>query len=403
MNNNSEIKVLGVFNLLPVYRMAISRKLWSDQDIDYTICAGSNTNSPSLNVISESILPEQVRAGKFFTLRNYWIGKHFLWQEGVYRPSFTKDYNVVIHTGSMYQLSTWVALLIGKAQGKRQLLWTHGLRTKEDNAKGMIRRIFYNISDGLLLYGHRAKELLIDYGFDSDKLYVIYNSLDYEKQCKQRNAVTQDEINSVKQQFFSQPQLPLLIYIGRITGEKKPLQLADLVIEMKRRGQPINLLVIGDGPELSSLESNVSASNLNDCLHVYGPCHDEIKLAPMMLAADLAIMPGYIGLSAMHYMAYGLPVLTSDDLANQKPEVEAIIEGLTGDYYEHGNTSSLANKVSEWISKVGPECRSACINQIETFYNPSTQHMIINHACMGLPASEQPYKDNPGFKSRRTE
>jgi len=398
---NNRIRVLGVLNLLPTYRKAIINNLLNDTDIDYTFFFGKNSNIPSLSTLNISSFAGRSVYTKLFTVNNHWLGQAFLWQEKVCRPSFYSGYDVVIHTGSMYQISTWVALLIGRALGKRQLLWTHGLSNKEDNIKGVVRRLFYRLSDGLLLYGHKAKDLLIDYGFDPDSLYVIYNSLDYNAQRKHREAVTAHEINLLKERYYSRPQLPLLVYIGRLTAEKNPLLLADLLLEMQKRGQPVNLLVIGDGPERSLLENKISDHNLNNCLYVYGPCHDEAQLAPMLCAADLAIMPGYVGLSAMHYLAYGLPVLTSNDIENQKPEIEAIVEGVTGDYYEHCNVISFGDKVSEWLLKVSQELRAACIKQIEELYNPEIQHLIINHACMGHPATTQPYKENPGYKDRR--
>ena len=189
-------------------------------------------------------------------------------------------------------------------------------------------------------------------------------------------------------------ELPLLIFVGRMTAEKHPLMLVDLALIMKNSNNPVNIIIIGDGPELVSLKRKVTAYKLKDFVYIHGSCYDEEVLATMMCAADLAVLPGYVGLSAMHYMAYGLPVLTSNDSKKQKPEVEAIVKGKTGDFYLHGNINSLITKVTEWIGKIGPETRENCINQIEQYYNPEVQRTIINYACKGLPANQQPYSNN---------
>ena len=44
------------------------------------------------------------------------------------------------------------------------------------------RNLFYALASGLLLYGKRASSIGIQSGFDSGKLFVINNSINYELQ-----------------------------------------------------------------------------------------------------------------------------------------------------------------------------------------------------------------------------
>jgi len=344
-----------------------------------------------LNILTAENLAEEVTEGRFIALRNYWLGMHFLWQDKVARPSFYRGCDVMIHTGSMYQVSTWFALLWTRMSGTRILLWTHGVSGNEHGLKGLIRKCFYKLSDGLLLYGYRAREALIERGFKPDTLYVVYNSLDYDKQKYWRENVSADSVLRLKTRCFTDPSLPTLVYVGRLTPEKQPLLMLDLAAHLKSCGKPVNILIIGDGPELEPLRKGVAARDLQANVHLHGACHEEEELAVFLTAADIALMPGYVGLSAMHYLAYGLPVLTSNDLDNQKPEAEAIVEGSTGAFYTHGNTDSLATKVVEWLDALGPDTRERCIAQIEQFYNPDVQRDIVKYACRGLPASKQPH------------
>jgi glycosyltransferase involved in cell wall biosynthesis len=48
-----------------------------------------------------------------------------------------------------------------------------------------------------------------------------------------------------------------------------------------------------------------------------------------------------VGLSLIHALWYGLPVVTSDNLAAQNPEVVALENNVNGLLYEHGNVKSL--------------------------------------------------------------
>lgn len=392
-SENKKLKVIGVFNLFPHYRMAIFESLWRSDDIDVTICAGTNSNRPSLDIHTSESLTEYINRGQFIPLKNHWLGKNFLWQAKVARPRFYRNYDVVIFTGSVYQLSTWLALFWLRLIGKRTLLWTHGLLKPDQGVKGFIRKVFYRLSDGLLLYGHRAKHLLRHCGFESNSLYIVYNSLDYKTQKKYRESVSIEDERAIRKKF-KYMALPLLIFIGRLTVEKHPLLMVDLAQRMKELNRPVNIMVIGDGPDLNVLKKNIRQRNLGDYVYLFGQCYDEAMLARLMCAANMAIIPGYVGLSAVHCLAYGLPVITSDDLENQKPEVEVIVNEKTGGFYGHGDLDSLSCKVFEWLDKNNPQTRKNCIHQIEQYYTPMVQQAVINYACRGLPANQQPHYNN---------
>jgi glycosyltransferase involved in cell wall biosynthesis len=396
---NKKIKVIGVFNLFPHYRKAIYDRLIHSDDIEFFLCSGEKSVLPSLTVYAGTDLPDYTSIGRYQSINNVWLGEHFLWQQKVAWPSFYRNFDVMIHTGSMYQLSTWAALLSAKLTKTRSLLWTHGLPAKDSFLKRIIRCTLYRLADGVLLYGHASRQRMIEQGLPPEKLYVIYNSLNYGQQKQEREQVNLGEVEKLKAQLFSNPSLPTLIYIGRLTAEKEPLLMVDLCERMRTQKTPVNILVVGDGPEFGAMQQAVSKHNLTSNIALFGACHEESELAKLMTASDIALMPGYVGLSAMHYMAYGLAVLTTDDLDNQKPEVEAIIDGVTGGFYRHRDVVSLASEVSRWLEKVGAETRAECIKQIERFYNPQPQYDIILHACRGLPATQQPHMNNPGFAS----
>ena len=59
------------------------------------------------------------------------------------------------------------------------------------------------------------------------------------------------------------------------------------------------------------------------------------------MASDLCVIPGNVGLSAMHAFSVGLPVISHDNFDIQMPEFEAIIDSKTGSFYKHGNIEDL--------------------------------------------------------------
>lgn len=80
------------------------------------------------------------------------------------------------------------------------------------------------------------------------------------------------------------------------------------------------------------LQQQVKSYNLANNIWFYGACYDEIKNAALIYNADLCVSPGNVGLTAMHSMVFGTPVITHNDFKWQMPEFEAIEPGKTGDF-----------------------------------------------------------------------
>lgn len=57
-----------------------------------------------------------------------------------------------------------------------------------------------------------------------------------------------------------------------------------------------------------------------------------------------------IGLSLLHAFGYGLPVVTSDRLDAQNPEIEALRPSQNGLLYRHGDFKALAESLRELLT-----------------------------------------------------
>jgi glycosyltransferase involved in cell wall biosynthesis len=118
---------------------------------------------------------------------------------------------------------------------------------------------------------------------------------------------------------------------------------------------------------------------------LFGACHNEQVLGSLFLSATVTVSPGKIGLTAMHSLAYGVPVITHDDPARQGPEWEAIIAGRTGEFFRRNDPRDLADVIRRWTLAPVPSAsvRDACYEVIETRYNPQAQAEAINRAVRG--------------------
>jgi glycosyltransferase involved in cell wall biosynthesis len=155
---------------------------------------------------------------------------------------------------------------------------------------------------------------------------------------------------------------------------------------LRKEGFETSLLLVGDGPEREYLKQ--MAKDMCLLVHFYGPCYDEDRLAELIMSANLTVAPGKVGLTAMHSLVYGTPVVTHNDPSQQMPEWEAIIAGQMGDFFKHGDVEDLARTIHKWCARPWPDknVRTACMDVIDRFYNPQFQHRVINRAVAGLPA-----------------
>lgn len=305
-------------------------------------------------------------------LKNIPLFSSIYWQKGAV-TLFTRKYDKYLLLGEYYCLSTWVLLILCFFSKKKTYLWTHGWYGNEGLFKRWIKKLFFNLSDGIFLYGDYAKNLMIKQGFRASKLHVIYNSLNYQCQMNIREKLKKETV--YQDRFGNSNQN--IIFIGRLTFEKKLPMLLDLLSRLKQKGINLNLTFVGEGEAKEKLQL---LSRDMENIWFYGACYDEEKIAQLIYNADVCISPGNVGLTAMHSLVYGTPVITHNSFENQMPEFEAIIKSRTGDFFQYNNIVSLVETTINWLdySKDNREnIRNACFNIIDKKYNPSYQLNIF--------------------------
>lgn len=298
-------------------------------------------------------------------------------QTGVAVKALSAEYDAVFMLGDLFNLSVWNILIRNKLfKHKKIYLWSHGWYGDEGFAKRILKKIFFGLADKVFLYGNYAKKVAIGQGFDESKLVVIHNSLDYEQQVKLREKLSSSDIYTA---HFKNSN-PVLLFIGRLTSVKRLDQLVDAVEILKERGEIYNVVFIGDGEQRLNLERQVSEKGLDDQFWFYGKCYDDTENAELIYNADLCVAPGNVGLTAMHTMVFGCPVLTHDDFTQQMPEFEAIHDGKTGAFFRYGDVSSMADAIDRWFSDNQDKrefVRQNCYNEIAESWTPGFQISIL--------------------------
>ena len=361
-----------VYTHFPHYRAAVFDALTKSHDygfvfyydpggIEATIASGARQEAHNL-------LPVR-RIGPFY------------WQRGGISLAGSKAFDGFIFLGNPLILSTWFAVLHARLRGKKTFFWTHGWLRREAGIKGMIRRVFYRLADGLMVYGERAREIGIAAGFTPDRIHVVSNSLDYNQQRLFREKLCVQGEGTPKSNSGSElPQKPFFLTVSRLI----PGVGLDLAIEAMACLSPASALVIvGDGPERDALENR--ARELSVDIRFLGPIYDEERLAALFMATRAVVSPGKVGLLALHALAYGAPVISHGDLDRQMPEVEAITPGVTGALFRRGEVPDLVAAMKHFLEMPDnapnrDACRAAAVARVERDFTPQAQVRKITAA-----------------------
>lgn len=341
-----------------------------DSELHCDFYIGDNVKSPMEKMNYNAL------SGFKKELKNIYLIRHFYWQRGAFRTLFSTYKNYVI-TGEPHCLSTWLILIFARMTSKKTFLWTHGWYGRETRITKFFKKIFFGLANHVLLYGDYARNLMIKEGFKPNKLHCIYNSLDYDSQIVVRKSLNETDI--FRQKFGN--NYPVICYVGRIQKVKRLDMLVESMVLLKNKYKmSVNLVIVGKESEDTGIADLAEKNNLTDNVWFYGPCYDEAELGTIFYNSSVCVSPGNVGLTAIHSLTYGCPVITHNRFPNQGPEFEVITPGITGDFFEENNVDDLGRKIYEWLKiypKSSDKLRSECYKVIDEKYNPHYQIELL--------------------------
>lgn len=372
---DAPLAVFIQYNCIPHYRGRIFELLSACPEAKFTVIADDDPDTPFLKTLRQGECPGIRHARAATRILRLPRLPALYWQPGALRMVWRERPDVIIALGSPYSLTAWALCLLGKSLDIPVLLWGHGLQGDEGGAKWWLRRAFYRLADGQLLYGDHAKALLVGKGFNPDSLHVVYNSLDYDRQSEIAAGMRPEAVQAWRLAQGIGPGEPMVVFTGRLQPAKRLDLLIEAVGRLGKRGLRVHAVLVGDGVLRSELAGQAEALGMADRVHFLGECHDEQLLGLVIAAADACVVPDSAGLTVMHALAYGTPVILHDRPERHCPEWEAVREGVTGFFYRYGDVGDLAAKIELAVRPVPKRgaMAPACMQVIRERYNPRRQ------------------------------
>lgn len=358
-------KIFYLTNIFPIYRESIWNLLRDDKSYDFHFFF-SNQDLSGIKSISSD------QHSKYHEVKNHFFMGRLIWQSKFLKKFIINKPDILILLGEMNIISNWILVVIARIFNIRVYYWGHGVYGNENYIKNYFRILHLKLANGLILYGNWSKAKLMRIGFDKKKLHVVYNSINYDQQLDLFQKLKKEKKNSLFKNNY-----PVLLFVGRLTKQKKIDQLIEVVKKLNKKSN-FNLLVIGDGEEKLYLES--LAQDLikeNKCIF-YGKSYEEKELSKLIYDSDLTVSPGNVGLTAIHSLSYGVPVCTHDNFNFQMPEVEAIKEFENGIFFNENDLGDLTSKIMLWFSKYdGKLTKSEIRKVVDEYYNPLYQIEVL--------------------------
>lgn len=357
-----------IFNYAPLYRESIYKEI--DEVFNVQFYFGKEVIEGKKSGIKK--LDYSIFKKKPIEFRNILLFGKILWRTGITFLPLKKEYSSFIITGDVC-LTYVFFLFFCKLCGKKVYAWGHGVKSMSGKLFLLTKWIYVNI-DKYFTYGEKGKQRLIELGFPEDKFEVIYNSLN-------KGINGKDLIKFKSDVYFRHfgNNYPVLIFVGRLTPVKNLDWLVRVIAEERNEGVYYNLVFIGDGTERKQLELLSANLNVINSVWFYGECYEREELSLLLYNADVCVSPGNVGLTAIHAMEYGTPVITHDNFEKQMPEYESIVDGKTGNLYEYGNFEDLKLKIREWIEGAQNRdvVREECFKMINSYYNSDYQIRVL--------------------------
>lgn len=322
---------------LPLYRVPVFQELNARDDLDVHVTYGCVPGLPNAAPVGFRASPTRER-------RLRCRGRVLLWDSAQWSSCQPKKADVVVLTWNLNYLSLLPALLRARLCGVGAVLWGHGRSIGQTVVRARLRAFAARFADTVICYGRAGAEECIANGVRRANVFVADNALDERPARREmaRLAANPKRLASFQRQEGIEGARTIL-FVSRLHPENRVDLLFDALPAVNAAVPNARVVVVGKGEtERRRLEAIARSRGVAERVRFLGPIYDEAELAPWFMSASVLCYPQNVGLSAIHALAYGLPVVCGDDLRHHNPEAEAVVDGRSGRLFRHGDAADLA-------------------------------------------------------------
>lgn len=254
------------------------------------------------------------------------------WQSGVLSTPVRRG-DVVVILGAPRNISNMLMLVHARLKGARTIWWGHYWSSTSKPHRFILRLLLMRLANALLFYtDQEVDEYRRNHGKRDRRIVTALN-----------NGINVEPIAALREPYDASTRDNSILFLGRLTKKAQLSVLLTALADPRLRNVRLN--IVGDGPERSRLEALAKELAIDSQIIWHGGTTEEPAIASIANECRLFVYPGGVGLSLLHAMAYGLPVVVHEDRWRHMPEIAAFYSAESGVTFAPGNSESLANAI----------------------------------------------------------
>lgn len=266
----------------------------------------------------------------------------------------------------------------------RLALWGHGanLQGSARSLREKFKRVTSKKADWWFAYTEMSASLVQDFGFPSERITVLNNSVDTQDMKMQYDSVTADR----RQQLALELDLigkKVGVYVGSLYDDKRIPFLLEAVSRIKAVMPLFHLLIVGDGPDRRFVED---FSRRNSWVRYLGVRKGREK-AEILSLSHVMLNPGLVGLGILDSFVCGVPMVTTD-CGLHSPEISYLNNDFNG-VMVNNSVDDFAAAVVNVLSSSSfrGSLRRGCLQSAEkyTVENMAENFSIGIVKCLSMP------------------
>jgi glycosyltransferase involved in cell wall biosynthesis len=249
----------------------------------------------------------------------YW--QSIFWRLQKYDLVIVEQANAALLNYALF-LSRWVI-----RRPSRLAYWGHGATMQSENSgllRGWLKRTLTGAVDHWFAYTEMSANIVVETGYPHDQITVVNNSVDTHEILAATENVQRQGRDAVRQALGLAPGF-IAVFCSRLYEGKKLGFLLEATAIVRRHAPDFQCIIIGDGPERSRIEA---AARAMPWIRFPGALYGRQK-ANYLAAADVMVLPAWVGLSILDGFAASLPVVSAD-FRNHSPEIAYLEHGRNG-------------------------------------------------------------------------
>ena len=256
------------------------------------------------------------------------------WQLGVFRISIRSD-DLLIVGGNIRHIALMLFLVYLKIFNRGKIGWWGHY------SSGSVKPISTRLR---LFLGLKLSHFFIFYTQQEVKRYQLQSRSKHPVYFM-NNGLNIQTIGKFRAEYNVTKRGSNILFLGRLTKKSKLEDLIKAISLVHNNG--LNLHVVGASDSMVLEYYQLLAENykVSEKIFWHGPLWDEEDISRICNMCAIMVYPGDVGLSLIHALSYGIPVIVHNSKTTHMPEIEAFEEGINGISFTKENLKELTESI----------------------------------------------------------